>query len=58
METDANKAYEAFLSCFMAAYEKCFPLELWVKRKKIRKPWITHELHMRIKQKTGCLKNS
>lgn len=50
-ETDADAAYEKFLSKFCVVYNRHFPLKKKRTMKKIRKPWISNELHARIKQK-------
>lgn len=50
-ETNAEAAYEKFLSKFCGVYNRHFPLKKKRTMKKIRKPWICNELHTRIKQK-------
>lgn len=50
-ENDANTAYETFLSCFVSAYNTSFTLKTPKKHKKTRKPWISHELYARIKNR-------
>lgn len=48
--TDANSAYDAFISTFALLYDRCFP-HLKLKKKETRKAWISRELYNRIKSR-------
>lgn len=54
--TDANAAYDAFLSCFTAVYKKHFFHKRSEGKKGCRKPWMTRELLRKIDKKDRLFK--
>ena len=55
---DANTMYATFSKHIDSAYCSCFPLKIkYLSDKRIKKPWITNELHAKIKQKSDYFKS-
>lgn len=52
-KTDANKAYNEFIRAFTHMYASNFPMKTAKHSKKVRKPWVTHELAKMIKTKNN-----